>query len=283
MRNAIVPVRLYAVAFALFAVLASNRALSDSLTVLDAADWQRALGERQMIFYALDLETDRAVQFAPERLDERYRPFSTFKIPNLLIALEMGVERNLDSRRTWDPARRPAQPFWPSAWAEDQTLRSAFRRSAVWYFREIALDVGGPSYRDWLNRFDYGNAAAPDANDQFWLVGPLAISVREQVQFLQRLLTDQLSIQAPSLAALKEASGLDQRQDLILHGKTGSGPVTDDMDGAFQGWLVGWVERSEQRPVIFALFVEGPSFSSIRTFRLDMSRRLLIEAGFWPS
>src|SRR5690606_35531926 len=105
----------------------------------------------------------------PSRADERQPPFSSFKIPNLLIALETGVAQNLDRRIPWDPARRPAASYWPKDWRQDQTLATAFTRSAAWSFQDLALEIGTERYRDYLRRFAYGNANAPAGSDSFWL------------------------------------------------------------------------------------------------------------------
>jgi beta-lactamase class D len=241
------------------------------------------LDGRDAIFYAIDLENGQRFAWAPERADERYTPYSTFKIPNLLIALETGVARSVNDVRQRDPERRPAQPWWSEAWREDQALAQAFRRSTVWYFQDVALEVGGPRYREMLEAFGYGNAMAPDDNDTFWLVGPLAISPREQAEFIVRLVRGGLPVRPENLAALAEVSLLETRDGYRLHGKTGSGPVDgSDMDGPFAGWLVGWVERPDAAPVAYALYVRGSSFDSIAAFRGEMARSFLHRIGAWP-
>lgn len=251
-------------------------------TNLEESMSPEALADRTVIFYALDLASNEGYVLAADRVDERHRPYSTFKIPNLLIALETGVETSPQSSREWDESRRPATEFWPKGWKQKQTLAMAFRRSAVWYFRDIALEVGGPAYRHWLTRYDYGNAETPDNNDVFWLRGPLEISVLEKVEFIRRLIGDELPVRYSSLQQLVEVSRFEQRDGYVLHGKTGSGPVGDDFEGPFEGWLIGWVDRPELSPVAFVLFVEGPDFASIRTFRKDMSLHFLQQSGFWP-
>jgi beta-lactamase class D len=241
------------------------------------------LDGRDAIFYALDLEEGRAYAWAPERIDERHAPYSTFKIPNLLIALETRVAGSIGDLRRRDPDRRPAQPWWSDAWREDQTLAQAFRRSTVWYFQDMALEVGGARYRETLAAFGYGNALAPDDNDVFWLVGPLAISPREQVAFLGRLVRGELTVRPETVAALSEVSLLEESKGFRLHGKTGSGPVSGvGLDGPFEGWLVGWVERPDAEPVVYALFVGGPSFQSISSFRGEMARSFLRRINAWP-
>jgi beta-lactamase class D len=134
-----------------------------------------------------------------------------------------------------------------------------------------------------LRAFDYGNAMAPDGSDTFWLVGPLAISPRQQAEFIVRLLQGELPVRPEHLAALAEASLLEERDGYQLHGKTGSGPTEDgNMDGPFAGWLVGWVERPDAAPVAYALYVRGPSFDSIAAFRGEMARSFLHRIGAWP-
>ncbi|NHA15764.1 class D beta-lactamase [Thioalkalivibrio sp. XN279] len=241
------------------------------------------LDGREAIFYAIDLADGRHYAWALERADEPHTPYSTFKIPNLLIALETGVAGSVDDLRQRDPERRPAEPWWSEAWREDQTLAQAFRRSTVWYFRDLALEVGGPRYREMLRAFDYGNAMAPDDNDTLWLIGPLAISPREQAEFIVRLVQGELPLRPENVMALEEVSLLEARDGCRLHGKTGSGPVDGgDMDGPFEGWLVGWVDCAGTAPVAYALFVRGPSYASIAQFRGGMARSFLRRVGAWP-
>ncbi|MEE4637654.1 MAG: penicillin-binding transpeptidase domain-containing protein [Wenzhouxiangella sp.] len=258
-------------------------AAGDAVIDLAGPDVDRDLSGRDLVFLARDLATGQESAIQPDRVDDRHSPFSTFKIPNLIIALETGVAPGLDQQRAWVSDRRPSFDFWPEDWKQDQTLASAFRRSAVWYFRDIAVEVGGPGYRSWLDRFSYGNQRAPDDNDIFWLGGPLAISPREQVDFLDGLLTGRFDVQQTTLEALREVSLLRERSGHRLHGKTGAGRRQGGgVDEAFQGWLVGWIERPEQLPVVFALYVGGPDFQSIAQFRLQMSTRLLQRMGALP-
>ena len=251
-------------------------------THLDPAQHADVIGERSVTFLAVDTASNQRYVYGADGIDQRHRPFSTFKIPNLLIALETGVEQSLQSSRDWNPELRPATEVWPQDWTQDQTLLSAFRKSVVWYFRDIALEVGGAEYRRWLEIFNYGNAEAPDENDLFWLRGPLEISVVEQTEFISGLIEGRFPVSDASIQALIEASRLDEHEGYVLHGKTGAGSVNAGWTGPFEGWLVGWVERPGQKPVVYALFVEGPSFSSIRTFRKELTLKLLQQAGVWP-
>ncbi|MEE4296996.1 MAG: penicillin-binding transpeptidase domain-containing protein, partial [Wenzhouxiangella sp.] len=120
----------------LLLMLVESSVGSESMTVvLNESGFENALAGKDVIFCARDLDSGQEWRFRPSRGDERHRPFSTFKIPNLVIALETGVALSLDDQRPWRREERPPSDYWPEAWKQDQTLVSAFRRSAVWYFR----------------------------------------------------------------------------------------------------------------------------------------------------
>lgn len=189
-----------------------------------------------------------------------------------------------DYKIHWDSVRRPRQSYWPADWAQDQTLKSAFLRSAAWYYQELALKIKGPRYRQYLTRFGYGNAKVADGDDAFWLGGSLRISPIEQVRFIGRLLGGELGVSQRTLAALDEVSLQQARLGYEFHGKTGSGPIKPgDFDGPFEGWLVGYVRRPNAAPISYALYASGPSYSAIRDFRPQFAQRLLQDIGAWPA
>jgi len=251
--------------------------------------FRAAIGDRQVAFFAFDGETGKEYALNPRLIDERQPPFSSFKIPNLMIALESGVAPNLGHIRKWDPSRRPAADYWPKDWRQDQTLATAFTRSAAWYFQDLALDIGHKRYRDYLQRFKYGNANAPEGSDTFWLDEPdpsrrLLVSPREQATFIKNAVEGRLGLRPTTLDAFKQVAALQTKDGHTLYGKTGSGPLQPgNVDGAFQGWLVGYVERPQKKPVYYALYTQGPSYSSILKFRREFSEALLKDIGGLPA
>ena len=67
---------------------------------------------------------------------------------------------------------------------------------------------------------------------------------------------------------------------LVLHGKTGSGPVkANDFNGPFEGWFVGWLERPTARPVVYAAWAQAPSYSLLKDFRQEAAERMLERIG----
>ena len=247
---------------------------------ISRSDFSVLIGDVSVDFLARDLETGEDHVLSGSRLDDRHAPWSTFKIPNLLIALETGVAQGLDSARRWDPVRRPAAPYWPNSWRQDQTLATAFHRSAVWYFQDIALEVGAETYRDFLTGWHYGNGDVSGGSDSFWLGSSLQISIAEQVSFLQALVEGRLGVSDRSFTALATVSAEAAFADAILHGKTGSGPVDPgNFGGDFEGWYVGYLMRAPAAPVVFALYCRAADHASIRTFRRDFAVTLLREMG----
>lgn len=261
----------------------AESARAETRVIIPAAPLVAEMAGRTVSFLARDLDTQGICLLEGSDLETRHGPWSSFKIPNLLIALETGVAGGLDAERAWDPSRRPAARYWPEDWRRDQTLETAFRRSAAWYFQDVAVDVGAGHYRSVLDAWHYGNAAAPEGSDTFWLDRTLRISVAEQVAFLSGLLSGSLDLAPESLEALRSAS-LDRRGNgLDLHGKTGSGPVVPgDFSGSFEGWYVGWVGRDGRRPVPFALYTRAATYTELRDFRRQFAIRMLTECAVLP-
>lgn len=253
------------------------------LIPLDPGDVPAQHRSLNVTFCAFDLAAETTAALNADDIDERHAPWSSFKIPNLIIALETSAARGLDHKRIWNPAHRPAKPYWLPTWRQDQTLRTAFQHSVPWYFQDVALEVSAEHYRSTLARFGYGNAELPDNDDDFWLGGPPKISPWEQMMFIKRLVSATFSLKAGTWQALREVSLIKTKAGEALYGKTGSGPLrAQDMDGPFEGWLVGWVERNGMPSASFALYVSGPSYPSIRTARLEIALALLTSAGHLP-
>ena len=230
-------------------------------------------------FVLYDLKRDRYVRHDEARCRERFSPYSTFKIPNSLIGLDTGVITDAEFRIKWDEKKYPAfsrdtLPF--SAWWEDQTLRTAFKRSVVWYYRELALKVGERRMREYVNQLDYGNEDASGPLNGFWLGSTLKISADEQVEFLKRLYKEELPVSKRSIGIVKEIMTLEETPDYKLSGKTGGGPLGENR---FLGWFVGYVETKDNT-YFFATEIEGPTYISIRDERIALTKRILAGLGY---
>ena len=77
-----------------------------------------------------------------------------FHIQDLEYADRAGDGRGPDAgfQQRYDLGEHYREDWWPETWLQDQTLESAFRRSAVWYYRELALRVGAEAMQTRLSR-----------------------------------------------------------------------------------------------------------------------------------
>lgn len=229
-------------------------------------------------FVLYDLKRDKYLRYDEARCRERFSPFSTFKIPNSLIGLDTGVIADAEFRIKWDAKKYPAHdrdtlPF--SAWWQDQTLRTAIKRSVVWYYRELALKVGERRMKEYVNRLDYGNEDASGPLNNFWLNSTLKISADEQVEFLKRLYKEELPVSKRSIAIVKEIITLEETPGYKLSGKTGGGPLGEKR---FLGWFVGYLETKENT-YLFATEIEGPTYLSVRDERIAVTKRILADVA----
>jgi len=257
--------------------------------MIEAASYEESLSGLNASFVAVEAGTGRSWVMNPDQAEVRHAPFSSFKIPNLVILIETGAApQGLETPIPWDAVRRPPGPYWSGAWKRDQSLESAFRRSAAWAFSDLSLAVDNRVYRQTLFDWSYGDADAPDGDDAFWLNGELSVSPREQAAFLSALASDELDVEPDTLNALRRVARAETGAGYALYGKTGLGPLLDGeyedwKDGPFGGWYVGWVDRDNQPPVGFALYVEGGGAARLQPLRQPLARRILTDIGVLPS
>lgn len=208
------------------------------------------------------------------RTDTPYPPASTAKIPHTLIALETGYADGPDAYFEWDGEKR-----FLEVWNQDQTLLSAFKYSVVWVYQQITRDLGYETMSVWINQFGYGNQniGSPEDIATYWLDGPLETSARDQVQFLSRLVREELPLAGDTYGYGKQIMREDSGEDWVLYGKTGfSGGI---------GWYVGWVQRGENgtgQTYIFAFNMDIASWDEL-SLRKAVVRDALNELDVIPA
>lgn len=224
----------------------------------------------------LDAQTGRMQCHNPERARISYLPASTYKIPNTLIALETGVAPGPDFHLAWDRDAVPRQTWWPPAWAQDHTLRSALKNSVVWYYKELARRIGTARMQTHVDTFRYGNRDISGGIDRFWLEGGMRISAVEQVDFLRRFYAGKLGVSERSTALVKDMLVLESTPAYKLSGKTGLAGF-GDASATQIGWLVGYLER-EGRVHFFAMNIDVEK-SEDAAARMSITKSILREAG----
>lgn len=241
------------------------------------------MGTRKVTFLAVDLNNNHCWAMNESGLNQRHSPYSSFKIPHTLIALETGAVKSIDERFEWDQKKYPAKDFWPETWKQSHTLASAFKHSAVWYYKALVPRIKPADYKKWLAKFHYGNQTFTPGSNEFWLNNELQISPVEQVEFIACLLKNRCGISASKFSAFESVALQETKNGLSLYAKTGAGPIDpNNNDGAFEGWYVGYIKDANGKPVAaFAIYMEAERFAALKDYRKAFSLRLLSDLKLW--
>lgn len=210
------------------------------------------------------------------RANQQMSPFSTFKVPNSLIGLELGLIKDTKQALTFNKTTYPPQAWWPPVWKLPQyNLSSAFKYSMVAIYRQLANDIGSIEMQNNIERFSYGNQDISSKLDSFWLNGSLKISAIEQVKFLQSVYHNEFALKPTSIASLKSIMFVEQIGDSKVYAKTGAGKVND---GSMLGWYVGFVENS-QGVHFFAFNFNRDSYAQMKADRVVVAMNHLKKLG----
>lgn len=222
-------------------------------------------------FVVTDLESGRVL--AKQGLcATRHTPASTFKIALALMGFDAGILKGPK-----DPVLEPGPDADTSREVTrgPQTPESWMRNSVVWYSQDLVRQLGAARVQHYLDTFPYGSQnmsgtkGGPEALTHFWLSSSLQISPREQVDFLRRMLKDELPV---TPAAVNQTMQLllqeEQPAGWTLFGKTGTGSslLSDGKPDPHRplGWFVGFAQKSGHTAV-FVRFLsrDVPSSQSL--------------------
>lgn len=269
--------------------LSSSSSSGASATPVVPLDWSAHFADQDGCFAMLSLPSERWVVSDPARCNQRFRPFSTFKIANTMIGLETSAVADAQTIIKWDPTVYPAAAWWPAVWKQENNLQQAFQRSTVPYFRAMATRVGQAAMDRYLDRLAYGNRNAGGGLDSFWLTGDLAISAVEQIAFLRSIHDGSAGVSKRTLNIVKDimryqipmASGdhKSSSDGYELRAKTGTGMA--EKNHALS-WYVGYIERGGETH-IFAVNRSGRTYDDIpRKQTMRETWRILSAQGALP-
>lgn len=222
-----------------------------------------------------DLRNQQWIYSDPADAARQTLPASTFKIFNLLVALETGTIRDENELFRWKGAVDTARYGYRPETYKDLTVKEAFTISAVWVFLELAERIGKEKYSYYMKLCHYGNADTSGPGTDFWNFGPMAISPVEQVRFMVGLHEESLPFSKRSMEIVKKVLVTEQAGNYTIHAKTGWFR-TEDTD---TGWWTGWLE-SKGNTWFFATRISkkrsdaNPGFSNCRK---DITRSILRE------
>jgi len=181
------------------------------------------------------------------------QPASTFKIINLLIALETGVIKDENAIIKWPGTTDTTLYGYRPDIYRDISVKEAFELSAGWAFIELAKQVGREKYKTYLQKSKYGNGDLSEQGDDFWNFGKFAISPRNQIEFLINVYKNRTPFSKQNIAILKKVMVTEQTADHTLRSKTGWTRV----EGNDIGWWVGYLE-SKGNVYFFATRITKP-------------------------
>lgn len=224
-------------------------------------------------FLLYDLTEKSYIIYNAARNRQGFIPASTFKIPNSIIALELGIVQDENTFMKWDGTERNIK-----AWNEDMTFGNAIKVSCVPCYQEIARKVGVTNYHKLLKKIRFGQMdVTTETLDSFWLRGNSNITPTEQIDFLVRLYKNQLGVSKRSVDIVKNMLILEQSENKVFRGKTGWA-INQDLN---IGWFVGWLEK-DGKPYFFATSVEAinPDEAQFIKSRLAITKTILSELGY---
>ncbi|WP_105617255.1 class D beta-lactamase [Vallitalea okinawensis] len=199
-------------------------------------------------FILYDSSGHEYVVYNEEKSQKQIPPCSTFKIYHSLIGLETGVLEDQNTVFQWDGTEQPIE-----SWNQDHTLKTAVANSVVWYFQQVATEIGEDRMASYLEEFNYGNKDISGGQTEFWLQSSLKISPMEQVNLLSQFYNYELPVKKENINIVKDILILSEENGRTLSGKTGTGVVDGNV---VNGWFVGYMEE-ESNVYYFACNIEA--------------------------
>ena len=171
------------------------------------------------------------------KIHEGHIPASTFKIPNSIVALELGIIDNDSTMIYWD-----TEPRRLKAWEEDLIFREAFHRSCVPCYQEIARIAGVKNMKEQLTKMEYPQMVFDTGDvDNFWLVGESRISPKEQLLFLKSVIDSTIKVSPRTVAIMKRMMIITDDNQGVFRGKTGWSIQNEKHNG----WFIGCLTQNE--------------------------------------
>ncbi|MDL5512494.1 penicillin-binding transpeptidase domain-containing protein [Arenibacter sp. M-2] len=192
-------------------------------------------------------------------------PASTFKILNSLIILENKAVNDENEIFKWDGKPKSHFGYEFKAWEKDTDLKTAYKNSTVWFYVNAAKKIKRKKYKRTLKKIGYGNNDLSEEGDDFWNYGNLAISPKNQIEFLIQLYENKLPFAQKNINKVKQILISENTQNYTFRDKTG----WTRANGKDIGWWVGYLTTKEN-VYFFAtrltknVETENPDFSSGR-------------------
>jgi beta-lactamase class D/beta-lactamase class D OXA-1 len=252
-------------------------------------DYARYFKNQSGCFILYDVQHSKIInEYKPTRCAERIAPDSTFKIALSLMAFD----QHLITQNTifkWD-----GQDKGWTVWNQNQTPYTWLKNSVVWVSRVITPQLGMAKIEEYLAKFHYGNrdfSGDPGKNNGLtnaWLSSSLKISANEQLNFLKKLVLDQLPVSQEAMFNTKTNMYLETSpKGWKLYGKTGTGArqqeVVNNKLYPEDGWFEGFIQKGRQTYIFVLNFsdLQTPTREAGGTRAKEKVKAILTQHGFF--
>lgn len=213
-------------------------------------------------------KNDRKIIVKKGECSARYAPQSTFKIALSLIGFDSGILEDENSP-TWS-IPSGADPYINTC-KVDHNPRTWMRDSCLWYSNILTSKLGIEKFKEYVNKFSYGNKDISGGLTSSWVSSSIKISPEEYLEFLIKLVNHKLPVGNESYQKTKNIMYVQELSGgWKLYGKTGNGAKFDSKGNKTtlqQGWFVGYIEKNNKQ-IVFASHIvddkEESTFASMR-------------------
>ena len=255
----------------------SNTSVDNDMTVRD--DFQSYFDscgvEGSITIY--DIESQKWIVSDTVGLVIETLPASTFKIINLLIALETTAIKDENEIVKWVGSTDTVKYGYRPEIYHDMSVKEAFELSAGWVFVELAKKMGKDTYKKYLTESKYGNNNLTQTEADFWNFGDFAISPKNQVEFLHALYDDKLPFSKRNIDIVKRVMITEQTEEYTIRAKTGWTRESN----INTGWWTGYIE-TQNGTFIFATRIlqdRKMNRSDFGSCRKEITKKIFKELG----
>jgi beta-lactamase class D len=205
-------------------------------------------------------------------------PASTFKIINLLIALEANTIKDENEIVKWVGKTDTAKYGYRPEIYHDMSVKEAFEASAGWVFIELAKKIGKEKYKKYLSACNYGNLNLTEKSDDFWNFGNFAISPVNQVEFIRKLYENKLPFSTRTIEIVKRVMITEETDSYRISAKTG----WTRENNTNTGWWVGYLETNNNTYLFATRLLQNrnKNRSDFGTCRKEITKKILSDLGF---